>query len=342
MFYLLVALVLGRWPRTADDARVYLATFAITAITAPIFGVMLFYRPFTGNYVFGLCMSLGFLLAYRLGRAGWWIIPLGFATGLCNEHTGPAVLALAAVLTVAVGGGSRAWRLAGLAAMLAGGVALFFAPGQRVRYNGIGRDSLVERIVGRGIGGDLIILERGLHYIAPALLWLGLAAAVGWVYRRRARRAGVPDDARSSEPPGAPARIPINVAVIATAFAIIVTMMMSPKLGPRLYFAPCALVAAVVARLAVRWARRMTTALSVAVVAWVAIECISAYHEAAALWQARVKTWQRSPTTVDPPRVHRPRSRWILDDDVGIAWVPGAAAEIFTRLRHDGVVGDGS
>ena len=70
-FYLLVALVLGRCPRTTDDALIFLATFAITAVTAPQFGEMLFYRPYTGNYVFGFCVNLAFLVPFRFGRVGW-------------------------------------------------------------------------------------------------------------------------------------------------------------------------------------------------------------------------------------------------------------------------------
>jgi hypothetical protein len=337
-FYLLVALLLGRWPRSSDDACVYLAAFAIAAITAPQFGVMLFYRPFTGNYVFGLCMSLGFLLPYRFGRAGWWIVPLGFATGMCNEHTGPAVLAFALVLTLARARRPIAWRLAGLAAMLAGGLALFFAPGEQVRYNGLGRDSLIERVTARGFSGDLLILTRALRYIAPALLWLAVAAAIRWIVARRAARAARAaraDAARGSAPvAGAPTAFPIEIAMIATAFAIVLTLLVSPKLGPRLYLAPCALVAAAVAHLVVRWARWPTTALSAAIVVWMASSCVPVYRAAGALWAARVASWQRSPTTVDPPYVHRPRSRWILDDDVQIPWVPGAAAEIFSRPRR--------
>ena len=181
-FYLLVALVFGRWPRTTDDALVFLATFAITAVTAPQFGVMLFYRPYTGNYVFGLCINLAFLVPYRFGRVGWWIVALGLASGLCNEHTGPAVVALAAAATWA--SGVRPWKIAGLLAMIAGGIALFVAPGQDIRYNSIGQTSLVERVAERGIAGNLEVVGTWFVYLAPALIWLAIAGVAWWRQRR--------------------------------------------------------------------------------------------------------------------------------------------------------------
>jgi uncharacterized protein DUF6056 len=318
-FYLLVALVLGRWPRTTDDALVFLATFAITAVTAPQFGVMLFYRPYTGNYVFGLCLNLAFLVPYRFGRVGWWIVPLGFASGLCNEHTGPAVVALAAAATWA--SGVRPWKIFGLLAMIAGGIALFVAPGQDIRYNSIGQTSLVERVAERGVAGNLEVVGTWFVYLAPALVWLAIAGVAWWLQRRRSPVAAV-----------APEQRRVELALIAAAFAIVVTLLLSPKIGPRLYFASCALVAAVIAQLAVRRARVATAVVSAAVAAYVAVVCVRDYHAAGEQWAARVATWQHTPEVVDPPPQDRPRSRWLLEDDMVLPEYRALAAKAFAIL----------
>src|SRR5258706_5292396 len=112
LLYLLATLVLGRWPslKRADDALLFATIFAMAALTVPSFGLMLFYRPFTGNYLFGLVISLALIVPYRLHyeqprHAHWaWapaMLVLGFAAGLCNEHTGPAIAGLLAVALVA-------------------------------------------------------------------------------------------------------------------------------------------------------------------------------------------------------------------------------------------------
>ncbi|MEO8553671.1 MAG: DUF6056 family protein [Kofleriaceae bacterium] len=319
-FYALVALVLGRWPRTAGDAQLFLVTFAITAATAPQFGLLLFYRPFTGNYVFGLFATLAFLLPYRFGRVGWWIVPLGFAAGLCNEHTGPAIVALAAAATWA--SGVRAWKVAGIVAMCLGGLALLVAPGQAIRYNGIAQTSLVERLAERGIAGNLEIVGAILVYLLPALAWLAVAGGGWWFQQRRRTRV---------EPPYREQRR-AELALVATALAIVLTLLLSPKVGPRLYFASCAMIAAVIANIALRHARAAITALSALVVAIVAIICVRAYQVAGARWTARVATWEHSPAITDPPPVEGPRSRWILDDDQTQPEYRALAAQAFAIM----------
>jgi hypothetical protein len=319
-FYFLIALVLGRWPRTIGDAQLYLATFAITAITAPQFGLLLFYRPYTGNYVFGWFVTLAFLLPYRFGRGGWWIVPLGFAAGLCNEHTGPAIVALAAVATWVTG--VRAWKILGVIAMAAGGLALLVAPGQGIRYNGIGQTSLADRFAERGVTGNLELVGALVVYLLPALAWLALAAAGWWLQQRRRIRV---------EPPSREQRR-VELVLVATAAAIVLTLLLSPKVGGRLYFASCSLIAGVVASIALRHARVATTALSALVVAYVAIVCVRAYHEAGARWTARVATWEHAPGVTDPPPVPGPRSRWILDDDQTLPEYRTLAAQAFAII----------
>src|SRR5207247_1852231 len=94
-----------------DDALVAALVTAVVLACVPEIGAMLFYRPFTGNYTFGLVVNLLWLLPYRLEVAAprpqrIWLAPLAFvlggAAGLCNEHTGIAFLAMGALASLVV------------------------------------------------------------------------------------------------------------------------------------------------------------------------------------------------------------------------------------------------
>ena len=251
LFWLMTALALARWPslRRADDALAFAVVVAITAACTPQLGPMLFYRPYTGNYLVGLAVSLAWLVPYRFrfapgrGPGRWWWSPallvLGFAAGMCNEHTGPAFLALgglAVARSVRRGDGARPWMLAGLAGLLAGYVLLLVAPGNDLRYDGLARQAgILERIGDRGALEDLWLVTRLAVYAAWALPWLLLGVA--------ARRI-------APAPPGEAAGREQRLAWIALAAAgelAALALLASPKLGPRLYFASVALVAIAIA-----------------------------------------------------------------------------------------------
>ena len=67
VLWLLTAVALGRRPslRCTSDALAAALVTAIVFACAPQIGPMLFYRPFTWNYLFGLALNLGWLLPYR-------------------------------------------------------------------------------------------------------------------------------------------------------------------------------------------------------------------------------------------------------------------------------------
>ena len=89
LFYLLALHALGRKPSFArvDDALVFATIVGMVALTAPLIGQMLFYRPFTGNYLFGFVIALLFFAPYRLHATAprdrrWWWIPIMLVAGL--------------------------------------------------------------------------------------------------------------------------------------------------------------------------------------------------------------------------------------------------------------------
>lgn len=322
-FYLLVALAIGRWPsiRRSDDAICFLVTFSLTAVCAPQFGSMLFYRPYCGNYLFGLAVDLAFLIPYRFAYAGrsfgGWMAPLvlvlGFAAGMCNEHTDPALVALAVVATIATKQ-RRFWHYLGIAALIAGSAALFFAPGQNIRYNGIGADTtMLGRVIERGIGENLSIIARLAFFMWPAAVPLVLAAA-----KRRAT-----GDKRGE----------VELAIAITGVVMAMTLLVSPKIGGRLYLASCALCSVAVASYATRMlAGAWRTALALAagsVAIYVAIVCTVTYHALGEIWNERVVEWERDPTTVVKPHTLG-RSRWALEDDQTLPEYRAAATQAFS------------
>ncbi len=287
LFYTLATLALGRWPslRRSDDALCFATVFAIAAICTPEFGSMLFYRPYVGNYVFGLAFNALWLVPYRLHyeRARtprWWWAPLLFALGLaagnCNEHTGPAVMIVAAIavwLIVRRGDRARAWMIAGIAGMLAGYLLLIFAPGQHERYNHLAEaQHTLSLIADRGIRGNLRIIFEPVAYLAQALPWIVVAR----LYR--------------GEPMSSHRKHGALGALLVGALAVGV-LLGSPKLGARLYLATTCLGAVAIASYVMMSpARRALAGLAAAVIAFVCIRCVMVYaplaDEAAARFTA--------------------------------------------------------
>ena len=273
-FYALATLALGRWPslRRTDDALCFATVFAIAAICTPEFGAMLFYRPYVGNYVFGLAFNALWLVPYRLQfeRARtprWWWAPalllLGLAAGLCNEHTGPAVLvvtALAIAMIVRRGDRTRAWMIAGIVGLLAGYLLLIFAPGQHERYNHLAEaQHTMSLIADRGIRGNLRIVGEPLLYLLQALPWI----LVGRVYR--------------GEPMASLRKHGAYGALLVGAIAVLV-LIGSPKIGPRLYLATtCMGAVAIGSWVVLSPARRVLGWLAGATIAFVCVRCLMVY-----------------------------------------------------------------
>ena len=185
MFYALTALALGRWPGRTD-ALAFATVTALALACMPATASMLFYAPFTGNYLYGFALNVALLVPYRFAVArelrggiglAIGLVVLGAAAGLCNEHTGPAFGALIAAAIYVRRRALRPWMIAGLVGLAAGWLALMLAPGQDVRYNGLAQEAgTLQRIVDRGAGKDLYLLVRPFFYLGWAVPWIALAA----------------------------------------------------------------------------------------------------------------------------------------------------------------------
>lgn len=333
--YLLATLVLGRWPapRRADDALLYATITAMLFAVTRSLGPMLFYRPFTGNYLYGLAINLAWLVPYRLhaeeprmARA-WWspgMLVLGVAAGMCNEHTNPAFAAAGALaLAVYWRRGERVvpWAWAGVVGLILGALALYLAPAQDLRYGGIAvQHSMLERIAERGASGNLRIVVGLVPHLALLLLWIALGVAA------RVRRASTPEP-RS--------RALAELIALAMALAILVTLLASPKQGDRLYFAAIGLIVAAVAGWTVaqlgrieRWLAVVLSAAAIAAVSW---RLLASYHVLHCEFQARLTALEhatRGTTVVVAPYSQR-RSRYVLGDDFASASLRAAVAYFY-------------
>jgi Family of unknown function (DUF6056) len=339
-FGLLTALVLGRWPRLrhADDAWVFAAVAAMILLVVPQVGPMFCYRPFVGNYVYGFFFHLALYLPYRLFAAAprrypRWLTPVmlmgAVAAGLTNEHTGPAsLLLLAAAMAWFHRRGDRtaAWMWAGLVGLALGYVALYLAPGHAFRYGGVAtQQGLLERVLSRPAGESWRVVRTFLVPAACTFPWWALAF---WV-RRRSPGADAPSERR------------VAVAAFAAGCAMAITLLGSPKYGPRLYFAPVSL--AVVAALiwarpafAQRTPRALLLAGSLAISSWGFARLVSTYHRAHGEFAQRMAllTHATAGTRVLVPPYSLPASRWFLGEDLV---APELRATIAAELHLDGI-----
>jgi hypothetical protein len=311
------AIAFGRWPRPSlRDLQLLLFVQVMIWLVVPIPGVMYFYRPYTTNYLFGAAITLALFVPYRLGVAGrWWQVPamlvLGWAAGMCNEHTGPAaIVAIAAFVGIAWRRRRlRAWMVAGMIGLGIGYAMLIFAPGQSVRYGGFAaRYSPVELVAARGVFGCADIVLDFVHGAALGLL-LFSGALASHVFRHRALE------------------VPRATLVLAVAaLAIVVTLFASPTAMDRVFFAPgvllvAALAACVAQVLDATDVRRLVVGACLVLAGYhtarfvhTSVGLASEYAERRALLAATPP----GTVAVVPPYEHPARSRWHFGDDLAM------------------------
>jgi len=299
---------------------------------------MLFYRPFMGNYTFGLLVNLAWLVPYRFHveapRAGrWWWAPLllglGVLAGMCNEHTGPAFLALglaAVAWSVRQKRGVAAWMIAGLVGLAAGYALLLLAPGHDARYGGLAKQAgLVGRILERGLGENVVIVTALVAYMLWSLPWIALAVLA----RLRSRPEPMPARTRY-----------VLVALALAGLLATFVLLGSPKIGKRLYVHSVALVSmglagAVVAQLGQAWARRAAAVLAAVALIYVEVRCIATYASVGPVGAerlARIRAAAPGSTVVVPP-FGVGAGTWFLGDDLPGQWANTAAMYGISEIK---------
>jgi hypothetical protein len=312
---------LGRWPRRGRELALVAIAVGCAWFALPRIGMIMFCRAYGANYLYGAVIQLWFLVPLRLrpaGTAGWLAcagyLGFGVIAGMCNEHTGPTLVLFMV--------GYAAWRgRIGRAPMLAwagalgsamGFLAIFFAPGQGSRYEGLAtKVSLVGRLIQRGVTNNLDIFRDWMMACAPVLGLIVIAMVI-------ARRD---EPARASDSRDAPLRLVGLVLVAGTL--ITATVFVSPKLGPRFFLCGAALVLAgflAVADRALTTTRRLApfVVLAVAASIYAGVRSLPLYYRLADASAERLAALAAAPhgsvfTAASFEQVED--SWWFLGDD---------------------------
>ncbi|TMQ06113.1 MAG: hypothetical protein E6J91_38790 [Deltaproteobacteria bacterium] len=241
---------LGRWPawRRGRDLALWAIALGSLWFALPRIGMIMFCRAYCANYLYGAAIQLWFVALLRLGSeasrsrlamAGY--AALGIAAGMANEHTGPALVAFAvghAVLRRRRLGRFPPLAASGAIGAVVGFAAIFFAPGQGERYEGLAtKVSLVGRLLQRGVTSNLDIYRDFVIGTAPVLALIAAALILD------AFGDTPPSDASGDAARRRAAIRLLGWAAIAGTL-ITATVFVSPKLGPRFYLHSCALVLA--------------------------------------------------------------------------------------------------
>ena len=312
---------LGRWPRRGRELALAVLANGFGWFALPRIGMIMFCRAYGANYLYGAVIQLWFLVPLRLRPAGTGSGPacvayglLGVIAGMCNEHTGPTLVLFMLGYAVWRGRVGRAPALAWAGALgsAVGFAAIFFAPGQASRYDGIAtKISLLGRLFQRGVTTNLDIFRDWMMACAPVLGLIVIAMVI-------ARRD---EPARASDSRDAPLRL-VGLALVAGTL-ITATVFVSPKLGPRFFLCGAALVLAgflAVADRALTTTRRLApfVVLAVAASIYAGVRSLPLYVRLADQSAARVAALTAAPrgsvfTAASFEQVED--SWWFLGDD---------------------------
>lgn len=229
-----------RWSRGRDLA-LYATLLGFLWFAVPRIGMLMFCRAYATNYLYAACIQLWFLVPLRLKPYGDTAVPkviayalFGIAAGMCNEHTGPALAGITlfhAIWRMYVKVERAPLALGGALGAIVGFAAIFFAPGQGERYDGLATQvGLGARLLQRGFTANLDIVRELVIAMSPLLVILVILLAVG-------RRDRDDDGARARA-------FEFLALALAGAALITATLFVSPKLGPRFYMHACLLVLA--------------------------------------------------------------------------------------------------
>ncbi|HEY4056466.1 MAG TPA: DUF6056 family protein [Kofleriaceae bacterium] len=233
-------LALGRFPRWGRDTALWTIAIGFSWFALPQIGRNLFCRAYGLNYVFGAAVQLWFLVPLRIAgktkqsamRSIAYAL-FGVIAGACNEHTGPMIVLLL---------GGYAWWLrhegqsprlvlAGLYGFVVGFAAIFFAPGQGERYDGLAqRASLIGRLIDRGVGGNFDIIRDDIVYTSPLIALILIVLVVSVL--------------RGADEAGRKRSLRMIAIALGAGLLVAGTLFASPKLGPRFFFVSNAMLLA--------------------------------------------------------------------------------------------------
>ena len=306
---------LGRWPwQRARDLALWAIAIGFGWFVYPEIGRNMFCRAYSANYVYAAALILWFLVPLRMAKRYDVSLPVaiayggaGFIAGLCNEHTGPALVGgLAVYLWLRRDHGDRPRLLvAGGVGALAGFLALFFSPGQSERYEALAsKVSIPVRILRRGVINNLDIVRDYVIYAAPLLLLLAVLVLVADREKLRA-----------------PLRL-VAIALVAGA-VLTVTLFASPRLGSRFYYVSLALLLASVigvidAALERDRGRIALLVLAVAASVYAAVRTIPLFARVSRESEVRIAALEQAPigsTVVVDSFTQVPESWWFIGDD---------------------------
>ena len=147
----------GRWPRRGRDLALWAIAIGSCWFALPQLGKTMFCRAYGANYVYGAAIQLWFLVPLRLARACDAAADRADAVArrrrraVQRAHRAGAVPACSAT-RVARGGRASGSRWPARSGAIVGFAAIFFAPGQGQRYEGLAQQtSLVGRLLQRGV-----------------------------------------------------------------------------------------------------------------------------------------------------------------------------------------------
>lgn len=293
--FAVTVLALGRWPwKRPRDLALWAIAIGFGWFAFPEIGRNMFCRAYGANYVFGAAVQLAFLVPLRLSRSyddvslarciGYGVF--GFVAGICNEHTGPTLIAFFAGYAWWLHRKGERPRLvwAGGVGVALGFAMLFFAPGQSHRYDALAqRMSLPARMLRRGIEGNLDIFRDYIIYAAPLLGLVLIVLLIGV--------AGKPDSELAARRRSA---IQLTTLALVAGCTLAATLFVSPKLGSRFFIVSNALLlAGLIALLDATIARPRVLApfvvLAICASAYAASRTIPLFTRVAAQGEARMR-----------------------------------------------------
>jgi hypothetical protein len=312
---------LGRYPRRGRELAMWAIVIGFGWFVFPQIGRNMFCRAYAANYIYGAAIQLWLIASLRVaGTKG--DVPTreqcstygmaGALAGICNEHTGPALVLFLVgwAWWLRRTGKPAGLPFAGAIGVLLGFCALLLAPGQHERYGGLAqRHSFVGQVLDRGLSGNLEIFRDYLVYAAPLL---GLIALVS-IY------------ARATTSPQTEERRARTMLLVALGAGLVVcaTICASPKLGSRFYIAPLGVLLAGFVALVdgtITSPRRLAPLVVLAVLAsaYAAVRTIPLFRTVGAQGEARMAALDATTpgaTFVAEPFAQIGETWWFIGDD---------------------------